>query len=55
GIDTNITYSNQSNLVVERVTLFTIPPSSSWPVTSQGLLYDCEWMLVNGKALSQKI
>ncbi|CAG8786155.1 23864_t:CDS:10, partial [Dentiscutata erythropus] len=66
GIDTNITYSNQSNLVVERVTLypikschgFTIPPSSSWPVTSQGLLYDREWMLVNlrtGKALSQKI
>ncbi|CAG8525414.1 7857_t:CDS:10 [Gigaspora margarita] len=66
GIDTNITYSNQSNFVVERVTLFPIkschgfiiPPSSSWPVTSQGLLYDREWMLVNlrtGKALSQKI
>ncbi|CAG8778622.1 23413_t:CDS:10, partial [Cetraspora pellucida] len=64
--DTSITYSNQSNLVVERITLFpikschgfTMPPSSSWPVTSQGLLYDREWMLVNlrtGKALSQKI
>ncbi|CAG8606798.1 15196_t:CDS:10, partial [Racocetra persica] len=64
--DANITHSNQSNLILERVTLFpikschgfTIPLSSTWPVTSQGLLYDREWMLVNlrtGKALSQKI
>ncbi|CAG8532478.1 14071_t:CDS:2 [Funneliformis mosseae] len=37
---------------------FNISPFTSWPITSQGLLYDREWMLIDagkGKALSQKI
>ncbi|CAG8566047.1 15232_t:CDS:10, partial [Acaulospora morrowiae] len=57
---------NKSQIFLERLTLYpikschgyTIPPSTSWTVTSQGLLYDREWMLVNsetGRALSQKV
>ncbi|RIA84860.1 molybdenum cofactor sulfurase [Glomus cerebriforme] len=62
--ESNSTSLNQ-NLVLERVTLFpikschgfNIPSSISWPITSQGLMYDREWMLLdagNGRALSQK-
>ncbi|CAI2174189.1 11144_t:CDS:10 [Funneliformis geosporum] len=66
NIDENSSTSSDQNLVLEKVTLFpikschgfNISPFTSWPITSQGLLYDREWMLVdagNGKALSQKI
>ncbi|KAG9288975.1 hypothetical protein G9A89_015524 [Geosiphon pyriformis] len=55
----------KSQLELEIITLFPIKSchgyvvhdSVSWPLTSQGLLYDREWMIVNsenGQALSQK-
>ncbi|RGB28905.1 pyridoxal phosphate-dependent transferase [Rhizophagus diaphanus] len=61
----NNSISFSQNLVLEKVTLFpikschgfSISPSTSWPITSKGLMYDREWMLVdagNGRALSQK-
>ncbi|CAG8746882.1 5390_t:CDS:2, partial [Racocetra fulgida] len=50
-------YNGKPTVPIKSCHGFTIPLSSTWPVTSQGLLYDREWMLVNlrtGKALSQK-
>ncbi|GBB97306.1 hypothetical protein RclHR1_02960019 [Rhizophagus clarus] len=57
--------SFSQNLVLEKITLFpikscrgfSISSSISWPITSQGLMYDREWMLVDagtGNALRQK-